>query len=382
MLIDWSRVPQLREYDAPMSVVIAIRGLEKKYGSYTALSGLDLNVHPGEVYGFLGRNGAGKSTTIRILMGITRPSAGEVRLFGERFDRDLVRLRQRIGYVAQEQSFYGWMNPKEMSRFIKGFFPTWDESEWTRVVKILDLPLDRKIQGFSGGMRVKLALALALAHRPELLLLDEPTAGLDPVARREFLEIVRDEARGRTTFFSTHLIDEIELVAKRVGVVDAGKTKFEGSVAALGARVRLFQLPLTESPEVTQSKWVPWLTAQGVRVAHFEAREGVFRMMLEHANPEAFDSIEHSEIYRHAGGPRLETVPLEEAFIAVVRQSPPAQPQLAPSQYVSLQQAYAQQVSPQLAPTQLALAEDASPQLAPTEHASVAPPQELPSEGV
>ena len=98
-----------------MSDVIAIRGLEKRYGSYTALSGLDLNVHPGEVYGFLGRNGAGKSTTIRILMGITRPSAGEVRLFGERFDRDLVRLRQRIGYVAQEQSFYGWMTPKHLA---------------------------------------------------------------------------------------------------------------------------------------------------------------------------------------------------------------------------------------------------------------------------
>lgn len=304
-----------------MSDVIAIRGLEKKYGSYTALSGLDLTVQAGEVYGFLGRNGAGKSTTIRILMGITRPSAGEVRLFGERYDRDLVRLRQRIGYVAQEQSFYGWMNPKEMSRFIKGFFPTWDEAEWTRVVKILDLPLDRKIQGFSGGMRVKLALALALAHRPELLLLDEPTAGLDPVARREFLDIVRDEARGRTTFFSTHLIDEIELVAKRVGVVDAGKAKFEGTVEALGARVRLFQLPQSESVDAMRARWVPWLTSQGVRVAHSEARDGVFRMMIEHANPAAFEAIASSDAWRDAGGPNLETVPLEEAFIAIVRQS-------------------------------------------------------------
>jgi len=379
-----------------MSDVIAICDLEKKYGSYTALSGLDLNVHPGEVYGFLGRNGAGKSTTIRILMGITQPSAGEVRLFGERFDRDLVRLRQRIGYVAQEQSFYGWMNPKEMSRFIKGFFPTWDESEWTRVVKILDLPLDRKIQGFSGGMRVKLALALALAHRPELLLLDEPTAGLDPVARREFLDIVREEARGRTTFFSTHLIDEIELVAKRVGVVDAGKTKFEGSVEALGARVRLFRLPLTDSPDAMCARWIPWLTSQGVRVAHVEVREGVLRMMLEHANPAAFVGIENIGSYRDAGGPKLETVSLEEAFIAIVRQYQPVSPQLAPSQPINLQLAASQlaasqYVSPQLAPTehvsserapnQLAPMEHASQELAPTERASSPTPQEPPSEG-
>ena len=319
-----------------MSDVIAIRGLKKSYGSHTALSGLDLTVQAGEIYGFLGRNGAGKSTTIRILMGITRPTSGEVRLFGEHYDRDLVRLRQRIGYVAQEQSFYGWMNPNEMSRFIKGFFPTWDESEWSRVVRILELPLDRKIQGFSGGMRVKLALALALAHRPQLLLLDEPTAGLDPVARREFLDIVRDEARGRTTFFSTHLIDEIELVAKRVGVVDAGKTKFEGTVEALGERVRLFELPLHESVDAMRARWVPWLTSQGVRVAHSEARDGIFRLMLEHASPDAFASLENSDGYRQAGGPTLAKVPLEEAFIAIVRQSieqPNASPQ-APSSHV------------------------------------------------
>jgi ABC-2 type transport system ATP-binding protein len=151
-----------------MSEVISIRGLEKSYGKHVALSGLDLSVGGGEVYGFLGRNGAGKSTTIRILMGITRPTKGEVRLFGERFDRDVVRLRQRIGYVAQEQSFYGWMNAAQMGRFVRGFFPTWDEGEWSRVVRVLDVPLDRRIDGFSGGMRVKLALALALAHRPPL----------------------------------------------------------------------------------------------------------------------------------------------------------------------------------------------------------------------
>lgn len=303
--------------------VISIRGLEKSYGKHVALSGLDLTVGQGEVYGFLGRNGAGKSTTIRILMGITRPTRGEVRLFGERFDRDVVKLRQRIGYVAQEQSFYGWMTAAQMGRFVRGFFPSWDEGEWSRVVRVLDVPLDRKIQGFSGGMRVKLALALALAHRPPLLLLDEPTAGLDPVARREFLDIVRSEAQGRTTFFSTHLIDEIELVAGRVGVVDGGRTKFEGTVSALGDRVRLFEKPLAEgeSLETARALWEPWLASAGIRVAHAELRGGQLRMMLECAEPARFDALEASEAYRSADGPPLTVVPLEEAFIALVRRA-------------------------------------------------------------
>jgi ABC-2 type transport system ATP-binding protein len=306
-----------------MSEVITIRGLEKSYGKHVALSGLDLTVGSGEVYGFLGRNGAGKSTTIRILMGITRPTKGEVRLFGERFDRDVVKLRQRIGYVAQEQSFYGWMNAAQMGRFVRGFFPTWDEGEWARVVRVLEVPLDRRIDGFSGGMRVKLALALALAHRPPLLLLDEPTAGLDPVARREFLDIVRTEASGRTTFFSTHLIDEIELVAQRVGVVDAGKTKFEGSVVALGDRVRLFEaeLGVDDSLDGSRARWQPLLAGYGIRIAHVEARGATLRMMLECADPSRFDAVEADEHYRAANGPPLTVVSLEEAFIAMVRRS-------------------------------------------------------------
>lgn len=306
-----------------MPDVIAICGLEKSYGKHVALAGLDLTVGQGEVYGFLGRNGAGKSTTIRILMGITRPTRGEVRLFGERFDRDVVKLRQRIGYVAQEQSFYGWMTAAQMGRFVRGFFPTWDEAEWSRVVRVLDVPLDRKIQGFSGGMRVKLALALALAHRPPLLLLDEPTAGLDPVARREFLDIVRSEAAGRTTFFSTHLIDEIELVAGRVGVVDGGRTKFEGTVNELGDRVRLFEKPLAEGERLDTARalWEPLLAQAGIRVAHAEVRGGALRMMLECPEPARFDALEASDAYRQADGPPLTVVPLEEAFIALVRKS-------------------------------------------------------------
>ncbi|HEY8430671.1 MAG TPA: ABC transporter ATP-binding protein, partial [Sandaracinaceae bacterium] len=156
--------------------MVEVRGLVKRYGSVRALEGLDLSVGRGEVYGFLGRNGAGKSTTIRILMGITPPDDGEVWLFGEPVRRGHVKLRERIGYVAQEQTFYGWMDARQLGRFVGSFYPTWNEADFERRCRTLDVPLDRKVRTLSGGTKVKLALALALSHRPPLLILDEPTA--------------------------------------------------------------------------------------------------------------------------------------------------------------------------------------------------------------
>jgi ABC-2 type transport system ATP-binding protein len=216
--------------------VVEFDNLSKQYGKVQVLRGLSLRVQAGEVYAFLGRNGAGKSTAIRVAMGITYPSAGEVRLFGEPMNaRNQVRLRQRVGYVSQEQNFYPWMTARTVGDFVSGFYPGWDGAIYESLLRRLDLPAERKLSQLSGGTRVKVALALSLAHRPQLLILDEPTAGLDPVARREFLEIVRDQATKHemTTFFSTHLIDEVELAAHRLAIVEAGTTRFEGTVDAL-----------------------------------------------------------------------------------------------------------------------------------------------------
>ncbi|MFC2173699.1 ATP-binding cassette domain-containing protein, partial [Acidobacteriota bacterium] len=149
--------------------VLELQGLTKRYGDVWALAGLDLTVREGEVYGFLGRNGAGKSTSIRIIMGISRSTRGAVRLFGKRLRGNPLKARQKIGYVAQEQNFYGWMNPTVMGEFVRGFYPTWDTGEYTRLLGALDLPPSRKIRTFSHGMKAKLALALALAHRPPVL---------------------------------------------------------------------------------------------------------------------------------------------------------------------------------------------------------------------
>lgn len=297
--------------------VIEVRGLTKRYGALPALRGLDLTVRPGDVYGFLGRNGAGKSTTIRILMGITRPSGGSVRMFGEPGGRDLVSWRRRIGYVAQEQSFYGWMTALTLGRFVRGFYPRWDDGEFARLLRVLEVPPSQRIRTLSGGTKVKLALAVALAHRPPLLLLDEPTAGLDPVARRELLEIVRDDAErsGRTTFFSSHLVDEIELVARRVAILDDGRARYEGDVQALVERVRVVRASeLTDPAPLHQA-----IAELELAVRHEEVREGERRIVVETDEPARYDALA-----ARAPDAVIELLPLEEVFIAMVRRGPGA----------------------------------------------------------
>lgn len=225
--------------------VLEIRGLRRHFGKVEAVRNVDLTAHEGEIYGFLGINGAGKTTTIRLIMGILAAQAGTITLLGETTRRTSVAQKRRIGYVSQEQNFYPWMTCKALGKFVGAFYPTWDAAEFTRLLEIFEIPLNRRSSELSGGMRAKLALALALAPRPALLVLDEPTAGLDPVARREFMQIIVAQARQhrRTTFFSSHLIDEVERCADRVGIIHQGSMRFEGELTELCESVRRIQLP-------------------------------------------------------------------------------------------------------------------------------------------
>ena len=223
-----------------MNCSLRLEHITHRFGKVLALDGLDLAVPEGEIYGFLGRNGAGKTTTLRLLMGLIAPDAGRIELFGEAVRAVPVRLKQRIGFVPQEPHFYPWMTARQLGRFVGGFYPHWDDAGFERLLRRLDIPTDRKASAMSGGTRTKLALALAFAPRPELLLLDEPTTGLDPVARREFndqlIELQREQ--GTTVMFSSHLVGEVEQVAGRVGIIQAGATRFEGTIASLRAQVR------------------------------------------------------------------------------------------------------------------------------------------------
>jgi len=211
-----------------------------RYGKVKALDGLSLSVRQGEMFGFLGRNGAGKTTTLKMLIGLLRPDKGQITVLGRSVKRMPASLKQRIGYVCQEPNFYPWMTADQLGAFVGSFYPTWDAPEFQRLLRILDVPRDRRASEMSGGTRTKLGLALALAPRPELLLLDEPTAGLDPVARREFndqLQVLQRE-QGTTVMFSSHLVGEVEQLAQRVGIVQSGRCRFEGEVGALRSQVR------------------------------------------------------------------------------------------------------------------------------------------------
>jgi ABC-2 type transport system ATP-binding protein len=303
--------------------VIRLRGLVKRYGAVEALRGLDLDVRPGQVYGFLGRNGAGKSTALRIIMGITLPTAGDVQIFGRSLRGEDPGVRRRIGYVAQEQSFYGWMTPLGLGRFVSGFYPSWQDAEYRRLLALLEIPADRRIQTFSGGTHAKLALAVALAHRPELLVLDEPTAGMDAVARREFLELVRLQAQrtGRTTLFSSHLIDEVELAADTVGIIEGGRLLWQGPAGTLQAQFRQMVLDPADPaaagtpPFFAGAVGMPNLPGlPGLQILE-DRQEGTRRTMLVRAA----DSTVLEALAVAAPGWQLSIPSLEDVFVALVR---------------------------------------------------------------
>ena len=245
-------------------------------------------------------------------MGVIRPDAGEIELNGERLRRIGTRQKRNVGYVSQEQNFYPWMKCAQLGKFVGGFYPTWDRAEFARLLHILDLPPGRRVAHLSGGMKVKLALALALAHRPSLLILDEPTSGLDPVARREFLNIIRQQsvAHGRTTFFSSHLIDEVEMVADRVGIIKRGQLCYEGEIGLLHQTVRKVVCSERQPADVVRERAI----AEG-----FEEMDG-FRGQLD-----AVYLRGEPDLWQASSVGDFETSPisLEDVFVALVGEPTP-----------------------------------------------------------
>ena len=292
--------------------VLRLKDVRKAFGSVAVLDGLSLSVNHGEVFGFLGRNGAGKSTAIRILMGITRCDSGNIEIFGQPLHDDLVNLRQRIGYVAQEQNMYPWMTPTVISRFVKGFYPRWDGTRYKTLLSDFELPPKRRIGTFSGGMKAKLALTLALSTQPELLVLDEPTAGMDPVARREFLDLVREQVAkdGASTLFSTHLIDEIEALADRIAIVESGRTIYEGKLDPLRNCIASWSIDVGD--------YVPGsipgeFAKHRLRVLSEGERRGRWVTTLQFSE----EALASHEIVLNRGW-RYDAMTLEDVFIALV----------------------------------------------------------------
>jgi len=226
--------------------IIETADLHKSYNGVEALRGLNLSVPTGSICGFLGRNGAGKTTTIKVLLGMSRPSSGQARVFGLRADEQeaSVEIRRRVGFVSEEKDLYDYMTVEEMIRFTAAFFPKWRAELEQRYLRKFELPSQQKVKALSRGTRTKLALLLALCRGAELLILDEPTSGLDPAVAEEVLQALVTHAGNdeMTIFFSSHQIAEVEQIADHVAIVDRGQIVVTGPLDELRERYRRIQL--------------------------------------------------------------------------------------------------------------------------------------------
>jgi len=207
-----------------MTDAIVTRALSKHYGSKCVVNQLDLRVPAGSVYGLLGRNGAGKSTTIKMLMGVVQPDCGEATMLGEPIGDARPEVRQRIAYVAEGHPLYNWMTIGEAARFASAFYEKWNHRLVDQILEHFELSPRAKLRRLSNGQRAQVSLALAVAPEPELLILDDPTLGLDTVVRRDFLESLVQiiQRRGRTILFSSHILGDVERIADRIGVMVDG----------------------------------------------------------------------------------------------------------------------------------------------------------------
>jgi len=221
---------------------IEIKNLHFSYGRRKVLTGVNLNVPKGSIFGFLGRNGAGKTTLIKTLLGLQKSSAGTATILGMDCFAHALEVRKRIGYMAEDQQMYGWMTVGQIIRWVGAFYPNWDNAFTDRLVDMLRLSKQTKVRALSKAQNSSLALLLALGHHPELVILDDPTLGLDPIARKDFLRRVIDllQSNGVTVFFSSHLLYEIEPVADHIAILDDGVIRKCGKTEMLRETVRKF----------------------------------------------------------------------------------------------------------------------------------------------
>src|SRR5688572_5271978 len=234
--------------EALVSDRLAIETIDlwKRYDDVEALRGLDLQVPAGSICGFLGRNGAGKTTTIKVLLGMARATKGEARIFGAAAGADArgAVVRQRIGFVSDEKDLYDYMTVGEIIAFTRSFFPKWRRDLEEKYLAKFELSSHRDIKTLSRGTRTKLALLLALCRGAELLILDEPTAGLDPAMAEDVLQALVGHVASQemTVFFSSHQISEIDQIADHVAIIDRGRMVISGSLDELRDRYQRVQL--------------------------------------------------------------------------------------------------------------------------------------------
>lgn len=240
----------------PADPVVAVTNLSRSFGSKKALNDVTLAVSRGCVFGLVGENGAGKSTLIKHLLGLWRAEAGRVEVFGLDPVSEPTAVLGRVGYLSEQPDLPGWMRVAELLRYTQAFYPRWDTTYAEQLTQQFGLDVDVRIKTLSKGQRARLGLIAAEAHRPDLLILDEPSSGLDPIVRRDILEaIIRTVAdEGRTVIFSSHLLEEVERVSDHLAMLHHGALRFCGPLASIREQHRrislLFEQPQAQAPTV------------------------------------------------------------------------------------------------------------------------------------
>jgi len=266
-----------------MTHAVETQGLVKRFGRTPVLEGLDLQVPANSIYALVGSNGAGKSTTLKTLLGVYRADAGTARVMGT----DSGRLRPadlaQIGFVSESSRLPDWMTVAQLLAYLKPMYPTWDEASTAALVRQFDLPADRPLKHLSRGMRMKAALIGALAYRPKLLILDEPFSGLDAVVRDDLIQGVLDRAEETSILISSHDLAEIEYFASHVGYLENGRMQFSEEMSSLTSRFREVEVSVDSPPALPASWPATWLrpeTASAV-VRFVESRFAAERTVAE-----------------------------------------------------------------------------------------------------
>lgn len=296
--------------------VIEFRDVTRTFGRRRALDGVALAVEPGEVVALVGRNGAGKTTALRLAHGVLWPDSGAIRVLGLDPVRQGLDVRTRASLLSEESALYPWMTVREILAFGGALAPRWDARLASSLVERLGLEPGAKIRTLSRGTKAKVALALAVAARPEVLLLDDPTAGLDPLVRREVLEGILEAlpGDGGAVLYASHLINDLERVADRVVFLDAGRVRLEGSIDALKQRVRRLTAVFEEA--------VPPGAIEGLPEGTLDRRSDgrALSIVADAAHAERLESHVRSLRCVHL---EWEPLDLEEILIAALRSGGP-----------------------------------------------------------
>ncbi|QDU82274.1 putative ABC transporter ATP-binding protein YxlF [Polystyrenella longa] len=284
--------------------VLQVNQLCKSYGKEQVLQNLSFNIEQGQIVALLGRNGAGKTTTIRALMGLIEPNSGDINLLGFSPQAQPIEIRKRIGYLAEDQKMYGWMTVIETIQFVSAFFENWDHNRVRTLLQQFELPPGARVKTLSKGQNIRLGLLLALAHHPQMVILDDPVLGLDPIMRKEFNRdlITHLQAENCTVLYSSHLLYEVEPIADVVMILNEGRILRQAATEELKEDVK----------RLIFSKGTAPLGSQKMRVIDVEQRAKHLALIVEN-----FQEVK-AELDKRRISYEVQDLNLDEIFEAYV----------------------------------------------------------------